>query len=99
MVARRKCTNCVYARRDRPGHYNPISAACYIAKGRTHENQTHCGPVFGWALFSALWRGRAAPRGEGDREARQIFKRTPPILPEGVPAACLTGNGTPLVDT
>src|SRR5258708_29877215 len=92
MVARGICTNCFSARRDRPGHYNPISAACYIAKGRTHENQTHCGPVFGWALFSGVWRGSAAPRGEGDREARQIFKRTHRIVREGVAGAWADGE-------
>src|SRR5258707_4761133 len=87
MVARRNCANCVCDGRDKAGHYIPVSLACYIAKCRIHEKQTHCGPVFGWILLGGVWRRGVAPRGAGDREAGKVFKRTHRVVGEGMAGA------------
>src|SRR6266404_7766152 len=84
MVARRNYANYVCDGRDKAGHYIPVSLACYIAKCRIHENQTHCGPVFGWILLGGVWCGSVAPGGERDRKVRKIFEHTHRIVCEGV---------------
>src|SRR5258707_6439438 len=82
--ARRTRENCILDGRDKAGHYIPVSLACYIAKCRIHEKQTHCGPIFGWILLGGVWRGSVAPRGAGDREAGKVFKRTHRVVGEGM---------------
>src|SRR5258707_7316324 len=93
MVARRNYANCVCDGRDKAGHYIPVSLACYIAKCRIHEKQTHCGPVFGWILLGGVWRGSVAPRGAGDREAGKVFKRTHRVVGEGMAGGKRGGAG------
>src|SRR5579859_406956 len=83
MVARRNWANCDY-RWAKRGGYIPIWAACYIAKGRSHENKAYRGPVNRWRILGGVRRGSDPLRGHGDRQAGRILQLAYRVLEKSV---------------